>query len=233
MTARKSALPFYAAAVVWLAYACFLPLYQPVHFVLAAMASLIAFLTAALLCRGAAIGAAAAAEAKTPKKEEASTGNADLDKMLKDGQLAVAEMKRLDDSIADPEISADIVRLEEISGKIFQLVREDPSKLPQIRKFMDYYLPTTLKLLNAYDRASAAGVSGENINSTIAKVSGMMKTVVSAFEKQLDALFGSEALDISTDITVLENMMAREGLTGDQLHAQTTPKDDGEIKLDL
>ena len=98
---------------------------------------------------------------------------------------------------------------------------------------MDYYLPTTLKLLNAYDRASAAGVSGENINSTIAKVSGMMKTVVSAFEKQLDALFGSEALDISTDITVLENMMAREGLTGDQLHAQTTPKDDGEIKLDL
>ena len=141
MTARKSALPFYAAAVVWLAYACFLPLYQPVHFVLAAMASLIAFLTAALLCRGAAIGAAAAAEAKkeeTPKKEEASTGNADLDKMLKDGQLAVAEMKRLDDSIADPEISADIVRLEEISGKIFQLVREDPSKLPQIRKFMSF-----------------------------------------------------------------------------------------------
>ena len=59
----------------------------------------------------------------------------------------------------------------------------------------------------------------------------MMKTIVTAFEKQLDALFGDEALDISTDITVLDNMMAREGLTGDQLHAETTPKDD--IKLDL
>lgn len=98
---------------------------------------------------------------------------------------------------------------------------------------MDYYLPTTLKLLNAYDRMSAAGVSGENIDTTLAKVEGMMRTIVSAFEKQLDALYGADALDISTDITVLENMMAREGLVGDQLKAETTPKNDPDIKLEL
>ena len=155
--------------------------------------------------------------------------------MLKDGALALAELKRLDANIADPGISADIVRMEQISGKIFELVKENPKKLPQIRRFMDYYLPTTLKLLNAYDRASSAGISGENVDATKAKVEGMTRTVVAAFEKQLDALFGDEALDISTDITVLETMMAREGLAGESLKAdasQPTPADDG-IRLEL
>ena len=76
---------------------------------------------------------------------------------------------------------------------------------------MDYYLPTTLKLLNAYDRMGAQGVSGENIDATMQRVESMMGTIVTAFEKQLDMLFGSEAMDISADITVLENMMKREG----------------------
>ena len=113
-------------------------------------------------------------------------------------------------------------------------MKRDPAKLPKVRRFMDYYLPTTLKLLNSYDRMSAAGVSGENIDSTLAKVEGMMRTIVAAFEKQLDALYGAEAMDISTDITVLETMMAREGLAGDQpLKAETVPKEDTDIKLEL
>lgn len=152
---------------------------------------------------------------------------------MADGEKAISEMKRLDLAIEDAGISADIVRMEQISEKIFREVKEDPKKLPQIRKFMDYYLPTALKLLNAYDRASGAGISGENVDSTITKVEGMMKTIVTAFEKQLDALYGSEALDISTDITVLETMMAREGLIGEQLKAQTLPADDSGIRLEL
>ena len=154
--------------------------------------------------------------------------------MLKDGQLALSEMKRLDDNIADPGVSADIVRLEQVSEKIFEAVKDRPEKLPQIHKFMDYYLPTTLKLLNAYDRMSATGVSGENIDGTLTKVEGMMRNIVAAFEKQLDALYGADALDISTDITVLETMMAREGLTGQPLKAETAPPEDGtDIRLEL
>lgn len=236
MTKRKPVVPFYAAAAVWVCYALFLPLYQGVHFVLAAGASILAFAVAGALCKGSIGGTAAAqtsGEKTQDKPKEESTGNEALDKMLKDGRLAIAEMKRLDANIADPGISADIVRLEQVSQKIFDEVRRSPDKLPQIRKFMDYYLPTTLKLLNAYDRMSAAGVSGENIDTTLAKVEGMMRTIVSAFEKQLDALFGAEALDISTDITALENMMAREGLTGDPLKAQSSPGDDTDIKLEL
>ena len=121
------------------------------------------------------------------------------------------------------------------------MVQQKPEKLPQIRKFMDYYLPTTLKLLNAYDRMGAQGVSGGNIGATMERVENIMGTIVTAFEKQLDALFGAEALDISTDITVLENMMAREGLAEDAVHRtvqQETPEDkeepsDGGIQLEL
>ena len=83
---------------------------------------------------------------------------------------------------------------------------------------MNYYLPTTLKLLNAYDRMDAQGVEGTNISSTKKGVEGIMDSIVVAFDKQLDSLFGDQALDISTDITVLENMMAREGLSEDPIH---------------
>ena len=234
MTARKPVAPFYAAAAVWLVYALAFPLYRPVHYILVAAVSAAVFLAVSLLCRDTGAPQTESAAKPAGKPAEKSTGNAELDKMLKDGRLAIAEMKRLDDNIADPGISADIVRLEQVAQKIFDEVKRDPKKLPQIRKFMDYYLPTTLKLLNAYDRMSAAGVSGENIDATLAKVEGMMRTIVAAFEKQLDALYGAEAMDISTDITVLETMMAREGLAGHQpLKAETVPKEDTDIKLEL
>ena len=129
-------------------------------------------------------------------------------------------MRRLNDAIEDEEISRRIDQLEDATGKIIDQVIAHPEKLPQIRKFMNYYLPTTLKLLNAYDRMGAAGVSGENIDGTMGKIESMMDTVVRAFDKQLDALFGDEALDISTDITVLENLLAQEGLAGEQLGGQ-------------
>lgn len=234
MTARKPVAPFYAVAVLWLAYALVFPLYRPMHFIILILASAVTLGAVSALCRGETADAEEekpAAEAE--KKEETPTGNAELDKMLKDGKLAITEMKRLDAAIEDESLSADIVRLEQVSAKIFEEVKADPKKLPQIRKFMDYYLPTTLKLLNAYDRASSTGISGENVDATIQKVEGMMKTIVTAFEKQLDSLYGSEALDISTDITVLETMMAREGLAGEQLKAQTNPPSDGDIKLEL
>ena len=237
-TRQKRAAPFYAAAAVWLAYALVLPLYEPLHYALAAGASLLAFAAAAALCRGGPVGEEAGKappeKAEEPvEKKPASTGNPELDKMVRDGEMAIREMKRLDENIADPGISADIVRLEQVSARIFDEVRTHPEKLPQIRRFLDYYLPTTLKLLNAYDRMSGTGVSGENIDTTLAKVEGMMRTIVAAFEKQLDSLYGAEALDISTDITVLENMMAREGLVDSPLKAEPDEKKETDIRLEL
>jgi hypothetical protein len=229
---RKSVAPFYAAAVVWIAYALFFPLYSPPHFAIVIVASVIVFaITAALSKKPLSVPASAPAAAAKPA-EDKSTGNAELDRMIKDGNLAIAEMKRLDDNIKDEKISADIVHLEQVSQKIFDAVKLHPEKLPQIRKFMSYYLPTTLKLLNAYDRMSSQGVSGENIDATMKKIEDMTGTIATAFDKQLDSLFGDEALDISSDITVLETMMAREGFSGEQMHAsETSPSSGPELKL--
>lgn len=227
---HKPAAPIYAAAVVWILYALLFPLYRVRHFALCAAASAAVYLIARLFCRD-------VVEEVEEKPEP--TGNAELDKMISDGNLAIAEMKRLNESIKDEKISRQIDRLEEISGKIFDCVKASPEKLPQIRKFMNYYLPTTLKLLNAYDRMGSQGVSGENISGTMERVENMMGTIVTAFERQLDGLFGDQALDISTDITVLENMMAREGLSDDPIHrtqSEQTDSDDkssGGIQLEL
>ena len=228
---HKSAIPLYAVAVTWLLYALLFPLYKLPHFLLAAAAGAVVGIVARLFCRD---------TVEEVPEEPKTTGNSELDKMIEDGKKAIAEMKRLDDNIADPTISAQIVRLQQLAGKIFAQVEQNPEKLPQIRKFMNYYLPTTLKILNAYDRMGEQGVAGENISSTMHKVEGMMDTIIKAFEKQLDNLFGAEAMDISTDMVVLENMMAREGLSDDPLHRtaqQTEPAqaepDDGGITLEL
>ena len=227
-----AAAPFYGVAATWVVYALLFDLYTVWNFLFVILLSGGVFLLLRAVCGDREdTPVAAAAE---PEKEEESTGNEELDKMIRDGRLAIAEMKRLDDNIPDEKLSAQIRRLEEVSGQIFAQVKADPKKLPQIRKFMDYYLPTTLKLLNAYDRMSGTGVSGENIDSTLERVEQMMDTIVTAFEKQLDSLFGSEALDISTDISVLETMMAREGLAGERMEAETTKNADGsDIKLEL
>ena len=241
MTAKeKSAAPFYTVAAMWLLGGLFLPLYTKTAVALLAAASAAAFFAVDRLCRTKepAAGSAGTGKLETPPaapKAEAdpSTGNPELDKMIKDGRLALSEMKRLDDNIADPGVSADIVRLSQVSEKIFQAVKDDPDKLPQIRQFMNYYLPTTLKLLNTYDRMSGAGVSGENIDGTKTKVEDMLKTIVKAFEKQLDALYGSDALDISADIQVMETLLAREGLKEPEMKADPVQADGTDIKLEL
>ena len=233
---HKSAAPIYAAAATWVLYALLFPLYQAGHFLLAAGASAAVALIARLFCRD------VTEEVEIPE-EPVTTGNPELDKMIADGEGAIKAMRALNDSIQDETISGQIDRQEEVSARIFQYVKDNPAKLPQIRKFMSYYLPTTIKLLTAYDQMSRQGVAGQNITGTMEKVEGMMSSIVLAFEKQLDSLFGDEAMDISTDITVLENMMVREGLAADDLHktAQAQPQEqaqppqdtDGGITLEL
>ena len=214
---KKSPAPLYLAAAVWAAWAVLAPLYAWWHFALAAAVSAAAWLGGRKLFPDKVLILPDPEPAPEPEPEHA----APEDPLAVERARALAELRRLDENIEDAKLSAQIVHMEEVTGKIFDIVAGQPAKLPQLRRFLNYYLPTTLKLLNAYDRMSAAGVSGENIDTTLAKVEGMMRTIVSAFEKQLDALFGAEALDISTDITVMENLLAQEGLTGEQLRSES------------
>lgn len=154
----------------------------------------------------------------TEKKEEPkhkTTGDPEIDKMIVEKDLAIDEMKRLDEAIVDEKLSEQIVHLEQVTEKMVNYVIEHPKKKKELNKFFTYYLPTILKLLNAYDRMDDAGISGTNIDGTKDNVVNMMETAIKAFDKQLDALYADEALDVSTDITVMENMLKAEGLTED------------------
>ena len=207
---RKSTIPLYAVAVTWLLYALLFPLYRPFHFVVAAAAGAVVGLISRGLCKD------IVEEVPEPEPEPETTGNEELDKMLADGAAAIAEMKRLDDNIDDAKISADIVRLETVSSRIFEQVKANPKKLPQIRKFMNYYLPTTLKLLKSYSLMEKQSYQGENIQSSRKKIEDVLDTLIRAFEQQQDRLFRTEALDVEADISVLETMMASDGLLEQQ-----------------
>ena len=160
---------------------------------------------------------------KQQEAEEASEENA----ALAEGRRYIRQIREANDAIPAQDVSEKLSRLEDITTRIFDCVEQRPEKMPEIRKFMSYYLPTTLKILNAYDRMDAAGISGENIDATKKKVEQMMATISQAFDRQLDALFGDEALDISTDITVMEQMLQREGLSGQKKDG------DGGVSLEL
>ena len=219
---KRSVVPIYLVGAVWLAYALLFPLYQPVHYLLCGALSAAAFIVGKGLFPNKVYevpGEPEENKQEEPEKKEPpkSTGDPEIDALIKERDRAVGEMRRLNDSIEDEEISAQIDHLEV----------KQPKKLPQIRRFLDYYLPTTLKILNAYDRMDAAGISGENIDATKKKVEQMMATISQAFDRQLDALFGDEALDISTDITVMEQMLQREGLGGQKKDG------DGGVTLEL
>lgn len=130
-------------------------------------------------------------------------------------QTILDELRRVNDAIPDEEMSDKISRLEAVSAKIFEQAKSDPDKLPRMRKFLDYYLPTSLKLLQTYAELEAQGVEGENITESKRRIEQTMDTLVHAFETQLDQLFQEDALDVSADIDVMENMLRADGLAGD------------------
>ena len=148
---------------------------------------------------------------KPEKQPEKQTDMPERDQYKK----ILDELRRVNDAIPDEEMSDKISRLEAVAAKIFEQARTDPDKLPQMRKFMDYYLPTSLKLLNTYAELDNQGVEGENISESKRRIEQTMDTLVKAFENQLDRLFASDALDVSTDIDVMQNMLRADGLTDD------------------
>ena len=155
---------------------------------------------------------AAPAKTAAPKKSYGP----EVDPIIEEGNKALAEMGRIYQSVKDPEIRQKINEIMRVTDKITQDAIADPSDIPQIRKFMNYYLPTTIKLLNAYDRMSSQGISGENLDKSMKSITEMLDDAIAAYKKMLDSLFENQALDIETDIEVMNQMLAREGLSGEK-----------------
>ena len=216
---KRHTSPIYTFAGVWLVAACFLPMYRLWALLLTlGLSSFCAYLMGKHAAKKEQKQAEApAAEAQPAQQKTAAPQKSygpEIDPILQEGNRALSEMGRIYKSVQDVEVRKKINELMRITDKITQDAIHDPSDIPQIKKFMNYYLPTTIKLLNAYDRMSAQGIEGENLDKSMKSINEMLDQAIVAYKKRLDSLFENQALDIETDIEVMNQMLAREGLSG-------------------
>lgn len=150
-----------------------------------------------------------------PKVQLEENMSPEAQDVLKKGNEFLVKIRQSNDAIPGEEISAKISRMELIVQKIFERAGEHPEVIPDLRKLMDYYLPMTVKLLDAYEDMDGQPVQGENITSSKKEIEDTIDTLNLAFEKLLDSIFRDTAWDVSSDISVLHTVLAQEGLTED------------------
>ena len=155
--------------------------------------------------------------AQKKMQEEYDRLSPEVQKIVQAGDEYVRRIKAANDAIPGEVISAKISRMELLVDRIFDRVEQNPDSVNDMRRMMDYYLPTTMKLLEAYEELDAQPVQGENIISSEKEIEDTIDTLNIAFEKLLDSLFQDTAWDVSSDISVLHTMLAQEGLTEDGL----------------
>lgn len=139
----------------------------------------------------------------------------DVRRIIEEGNEYIRKIRESNDAIPGVEISNKISRMELLVRRIFERVEQHPEVIPDIRKLMEYYLPTTVKLLDAYEELDKQPVPGTNIITAKKEIENTLDTLNIAFEKLLDSLFKDTAWDVSSDISVLHTMLAQEGLTKD------------------
>jgi 5-bromo-4-chloroindolyl phosphate hydrolysis protein len=139
---------------------------------------------------------------------------AELEAVKKEGSDYLRQIREANEALPEKEISDKLDQLENVTARIFVCVEQHPEKLPDIRSFMRYYLPTTLKLVKAYREFEEQPVQGENIKKAKAEIERALDTVNVAFANLLDSLFEDDALDISADVSTLETLLRQGGLTG-------------------
>ena len=198
----KSAIPVYAAALVWLLFGLFSPIYRWKYILLAAGVSVVIYIIASIVFPG----------RKEQVEEKPNSGDSEIDLQIEEGRRRLHSLRAANDAIKDAEISARLDRMTLAGDKIFERLEKDISRASDVRRFMNYYLPTAEKLLSGYQTLSATGSKGENVTAALTSIENSLEMIAAAFEKQLDNLYGDQALDIQTDIDALEAILGAEGL---------------------
>lgn len=158
-------------------------------------------------------------EREMQEKEQAEqklrgTLSEEVQEVIKEGEAYLEEIRSCNEAIPGVKISNKMYHLENVILRIFKRVEQHPELISDLHKFMDYYLPTTVKLLKAYEELDKQPVEGENIKTAKQEIENTLDTINEAFENLLDSFFRNTAWDVSTDISVLKTMLAQEGLTG-------------------
>ena len=199
-----------------LLYAAIFPLYRIGDFILAAALSFLVGKVVSIMGSG--------LDLTTHNKEDAAkkaqeveelplSGDDAADAMISRGQEMLHQIREENDAIPDQVLSGQMDELEQLCVQIFKTVAEKPAKAPQIRKFMDYYLPVTLKLVGAYEEFDSLSVQGDDIVEAKNEIEKTLDTINNAFGELLERLFRDTAFDVTTDAQVLQTMLAKDGLT--------------------
>lgn len=168
-------------------------------------------------------------EAEAKAKRDASPHTPQVQEVLDKGDAFVAQIRKCNDEIPGEEISRKISHMEHIVEKIFDRAEQHPEIVPDLKKLMDYYLPMTVKLLNAYADMDAQPIQGETILASKREIEQTLDTLNVAFEKLLDSVFQDTALDVSSDISVLNTLLAQDGLADDDLKKLKKENEDGKL----
>ncbi len=140
----------------------------------------------------------------------------ELAALIREGSDYIRKLRKLNEEIEGEVISAKLSQLENLLQEIFDRIKEHPEQMPQMQKFMNYYLPTTLKLVEAYAEFDDVSVPGADIASAKLEIEKTLDTINQAFAELLNKLFRSSVYDVTTDAQVLQTMLAKEGLTGNK-----------------
>ena len=200
----RSAWPIYIAAAVFALYAARTPMYTGKAMIWAVIWSALAYLISErFFFKG----------REVEVESRIDTGDKDIDRQIEEGR---AQLKAIQEKPAgDAQIDNGIARMYEAGMKVFEAVAQKPEKAQQVRRFMNYYLPTTSKLMQHYFTLREVGGHGEHVTKALGDIRNNIGMIADAFEKQLDNLYRAEAIDVSSDIDVMEAMIAADGLTDD------------------
>ena len=209
----KSTLPLYGAGLVFIVYSSIFPVYKIIGLIFGVAVSALVYVLVSKFAPDKIIMVDA------PLKE-ADTGDAHLNKLITEGRLKLKEIDTLCYKISDVNVLKDVEELKLYGGKIFNYLEEHPEKVSAVRQFMDYYLPTTLTLVQNYVNLKSHGARGENIDSAVLKIEEALDVVVVAFKKQFDNLFEAKSIDIIADVNVMEHLLKAGGLVGDDFNKE-------------
>jgi len=200
----KSAVPIYLAAAVWLLMGAV----WPASMLKAGTLLLAAVLSAAAYIVGSRIFPGKVVEVR----ESANSGNAEVNRQIEEGREILDRIAAHNDALPDPVISEKLKRMTDAGEAIFSALEKDVGRASQVRRFMNYYLPTTEKLMAGYRELEASPAKGENIINAMKAVENSLTMIAEAFEKQLDSLYRDQSYDMETEVSALETILASEGL---------------------
>ena len=206
---KAYAVSFLVIGVTVAAYALIFPFHHWQHYLIGGGVALLLGRIAFIMAQGVDTSKEAPAQ---QQQQIPKTGDSAVDSLVEKGQEMLKEIRHENELIPDADLSARMDQLDDVADRIFRTVAEQPGKAPQIRRFMDYYLPTTLKMLQGYRKMEERQVSGAEADATRNQIRQAMDVVLKAFDKQLHALYQDDMLDLNTDIDVMDSMLRQDGL---------------------